>query len=52
MAWLKGKKTFIVAGAGVVWAIGGLAMGWVEPEQAMMVILGSLGMAGLRDGMR
>ena len=48
---VDGYKTYLVCLLGVVWAFVGLGMGWLESDQAMTIVLASLGGAGLRHGM-
>ena len=47
---LKGKKTFIVAGATLVYALLGLALGYLEPSMAGQLVVIALTGAGLKAG--
>ena len=47
---LEGKKTFIVAGATIAYALGGAIIGKVDWNVAIPLILGSLQVFGLRLG--
>ena len=47
---LAGKKTYIVAIATVIYAVLGLILGYQSSEIAVPLILGALGLAGLRIG--
>jgi hypothetical protein len=48
--WLKGKKTYIVAGIGVVFAVAEYWAGALNVTDAAYAILGSLGLGTLRSG--
>ncbi len=48
MSFLKGKRTYIICGLGIVWAIVGALLGYLSPQEALNVGLASLGGAGLR----
>lgn len=48
--WIDGKKTYIMVIATVCYALGGAVAGYVPVEQAIMLILGALGLGGLRHG--
>ena len=48
---LQGKKTYIVAVATICYALGGAVAGFIEINQAIMLILGSGLFAGLRAGL-
>lgn len=52
LAKLKGKKTFIICGASILWAILGAVLGLLEPVDALNVSLAAMGAAGLRDALR
>lgn len=45
---MKGKLTYVVAAATGIWAAVGFFLGQLEPEQAGMLILASLGTFGVR----
>ena len=47
---LSGKKTYIVGSLGIVWAFVGLIFGWIDSQTFIGVVLGSLGIMGLRNG--
>jgi len=48
---LKGKKTFIVCGATLVYAVLGLMLGHLEPSGAANLVVLALTGAGLRDAL-
>jgi hypothetical protein len=48
--WLEGKKTYIVAGLGVLLALAGAYLGLLSNEAAALLLVTSLGFAGLRSG--
>ncbi len=48
--WLKGKKTYIVAVATICYALSGVVAGYIPIDQAVMLILGALGLGALRNG--
>jgi len=48
---LEGYKTYLTMGATLMYALGGLAAGFLEWSQAMPLIFGALGISGLRHGM-
>ena len=50
MNFLKGKKTYLVALALVVFAITGVATGNLTTEQAVALVLNGLGLGALRAG--
>ena len=45
-----GYKTYIIAGATILYALGGLIIGKVDFTIAIPLILGALGVGGLRQG--
>ena len=45
---LKGKKSYIIAIATVCYALGGAVAGYVSLDTAIPLILGALGLSGLR----
>lgn len=47
---LEGKKTYLVSAGFVVYAILGVALGQLTPEQALQLVLSGLGFATLRAG--
>lgn len=49
---LKGYKSYIVAIAGIIFAITGLITGSLDQDTAVQTILGSLGLAGLRNAIK
>lgn len=51
MNYLKGKKTYIIAGVTIIWAIVGASMGYMEPQEAFNLVLAALGAAGLRNAL-
>jgi len=46
---LKGKKTYITTIAIICYALGGMVSGLMEIGVGIPLILGALGLAGLRD---
>ena len=48
--FLQGKKTYTIGILGLVWAVTGLLMGWIDMATAQELILTSLGLLGLRAG--
>ena len=52
MAWLNGKKTFIVAIAAIIYAVVRLWTGELGVDEAIIVILGALGFGALRSGLK
>ena len=48
--FLAGKKTHIVAGATVLYAILGVALGYVDQDTAIQLIATALGFSALRAG--
>ena len=48
--FLEGKKTYVVAVATVMYALGGWVAGYLEFNQIVPLILGALGLSGLRHG--
>ena len=51
MTFLTGKKTYIVATVGVLYAIFGYFYGALTPSAAVQVVLAALAVAGLRNGL-
>ena len=47
---LKGKKTYIVMIATICYALGGMVSGLMEIGVGIPLILGALGLSGLRAG--
>jgi len=47
---LSGKKTFLVAGAMIAYAIGGMVLGYVEPSEGVPLVMEALAIAALRLG--
>jgi hypothetical protein len=47
---LQGKRTHIIAIATAIYALLGMLLGFVTPEAGVPLILGSLGLSGLRSG--
>ena len=45
---LKGKKTYIMIVATICYALGGMVAGFVTPAVGIPLILGALGLGGLR----
>lgn len=50
MNFLTGKKTFIVAGAMIVWAVAGIFLGKLDLNMAIQTIFTALGLIGIRIG--
>ena len=50
MDFLNGKKTYILGSLGVVWAVYGWAMGYIQTEMAQGVIWASLTSMAMRAG--
>ena len=50
LQYLTGKKTHIVAGATVLYAILGVVLGYVDQETAIQLISMALGFSALRAG--
>lgn len=50
MAWINGKKTYIVAACIVVYAVTGFITGNLDLNAAFMVVANGLGLATLRHG--
>lgn len=50
--WLKGKKTYGVLVATILYAVGGFASGQLTGDQAVQVILAALTAAGFRSAMK
>ena len=48
---LNGKKTYLVAGATLLYALVGFALGYQSPDEAMKLVMGSAAIAALRHGM-
>ena len=48
--FLQGKKTYIVVGATLVYAVLGVVLHFMDMHTAIGVVLGALGLAGLRNG--
>lgn len=46
----NGYKTYLVAAAMLVYALIGLALGWVPAEAGMGLVFQALAIAGLRHG--
>ena len=49
---LKGKKSYLVALAGVIFAITGLITGSLDQDTAIQTILGSLGLGSIRHAIK
>jgi len=47
--WLEGKKTYIMIVATLCYALGGWIAGFVEPQIAIGLILGALGLGGIKS---
>ena len=45
---LKGKRTYIVVGVAITWALVGAILGYLQPQEAFNIVLTALGGAGLR----
>ena len=50
LAKLNGYKTYIVAGATVIYAVVGMWSGTLDQSTGMEMILGALGLGALRHG--
>ena len=48
--FLEGKKTYVVVVATLMYALGGWVAGYLDLNQVMPLILGALGLSGLRHG--
>ncbi len=48
----NGYKTYIVAIATVCYALGGAVAGFVPVNEAVYLVLGALGLSGLRHGLQ
>lgn len=49
---IQGYKTYIIAVATVCYALGGAVAGFVPVNEAVYLILGALGLSGLRNGIQ
>lgn len=47
---LKGKKTYIVVVATLCYALGGAVAGFLDWGNAILIILGALGIGAVRNG--
>lgn len=47
---INGYKSYIIAGATLLYAIGGAISGHLTPDQAIQLVLGAGGLAALRHG--
>ncbi len=45
--FLAGKKTNISAGALLLWAVAGMILGFMEPTEAIQLIIGALAVFGI-----
>lgn len=52
MELLKGKLTYLVAAATVVWAIAGLVLGTLDGQTATTLVLAGLGTFGIRRAIK
>lgn len=50
--FLKGRKTYLVSAAMVIYVVLGLSLGFMENEQAGQIFLEALAIAGLRNGIK
>jgi hypothetical protein len=50
MEVIDGWKTYILAAATVAYALGGMYLGHLDPNEAIPLILGALGLGALRHG--
>ena len=48
--YFKGKKTYLIAFALVVYAISGVVAGQINPNEAILVVLNGLGLGAVRAG--
>lgn len=47
----KGKLTYTISVIGIIWAIAGYFLGYLEPRTAGEIILGALAVFGIRRNM-
>ncbi len=52
LAFLQGKKSYLVSGATVLFGLLGLVLGFMPQDQAIAVILGGLGLGSLRASIK
>lgn len=52
LSWLRGKKTYLLAAAGVAWALSGYLLGNLDGETASRLLWESLTAAALRNGLK
>lgn len=52
MKSLEGKKTYIVAAGMVAYAVIGAALGYVEIDRAIELLMEAAALAGLRNGIK
>jgi hypothetical protein len=50
--WLQGKKTWIVVIAALLYAVGGWLTDSLSSKEAIEVVLGALGLGGLRSAVK
>lgn len=48
--FLKGKKTYFLGILGIVWAVTGWILGYLEPTAAQAILWGSLTSIAIRAG--
>ena len=48
--FLEGKKTYLIAVATLMYALGGWVAGYLDFNQVIPLVLGALGLSGLRHG--
>jgi len=49
---LEGKKTYIISALMFLWGAVGWAFGWLEPDQAMHLMMESGALSALRAGVK
>ena len=47
---LQGKKAYLIMGATILYAVIGVALGFMSLEDAATLVLGALGLGALRAG--
>jgi len=52
LKFLKGRRTYVVCVVAIIWAIGGLALGYLSSDETVNIVLASLAAAGLRAGIK
>ena len=49
---INGKKTYIVVAITIVYSLSGVALGYIDPQNAFELVLGALGFAGVRNAIK